>query len=171
MTIDRRDFTGLMAGLIGGLAIPRLESPPAADCDPLPKTIAALKPMTAGAVPIGDAERAQRREQARRLMREQRLDAIVLEPGTSCTYFFGDISWWLSERPLLVVLPAGATAIEVTPRAGATLGSTEVFNGGSVAETLVVARLSMPQEVAGTGVQRVRWTGADGKVRASDVGF
>jgi hypothetical protein len=72
---------------------------------------------------------------------------------------------------VLVVLPAGATAIEVTPRAGATLGSTEVFNGGSVAETLVVARLSMPQEVAGTGVQRVRWTGADGKVRTSRVGF
>ena len=115
MTIDRRDFTGLMAGLVGGLALPRLDALPAADCDPLPKPIAALKPMTAGAVPIGDAERAGRREKARRLMREQRLDAIVLEPGTSCTYFFGDINWWLSERPLLAVLPAEGEPAWVCP--------------------------------------------------------
>ena len=72
---------------------------------------------------------------------------------------------------VLVVLPAGASAVEVTPWAGVTLGSTKVFEGSSTAETLVVARLTMPPKVAGTGVQRVRWTGADGTVRTSGVGF
>lgn len=72
---------------------------------------------------------------------------------------------------VLVVLPAGATAIEVTPRAGATLGSTEVIDGGTSTETLVLARLTMPQTVGGTGVHRVRWTGADGKAQTSDVVF
>ena len=71
---------------------------------------------------------------------------------------------------VLVVLPAGATAIEVTPRAGATLGSTEVVDG-TTTETLVLARLTMPQSVGGTGVHRVRWTGADGKAQTSDVVF
>jgi Xaa-Pro dipeptidase len=110
VTLDRREFTGLMAGALGGLPLARWTTPAAGPCDPLPPTIAALKPMTSGVQPIDDAERAARREKARRLMREQRLDALVLEPGASMTYFTG-VSWWPSERPFLAVLtPDGEPA-------------------------------------------------------------
>ena len=105
MSMARRDFAAAMAGLIGVGALPRLGQDAPGPCDPLPKSVAALKPMTARVTPIGDAERAARREHARRRMREQKLDAIVLEPGSSLSYFH-DMQWWLSERPFLMVLPA-----------------------------------------------------------------
>jgi len=81
MTIDRRRFTGLLAGALGGLTLPRVREPAPGPCDPLPKTVAALKPMTGDVHPIDATERAARREHARRLMHEQGFGAIVLEPG------------------------------------------------------------------------------------------
>ena len=45
--------------------------------------------MTDGVVPISDDERRGRIEKARRLMIEQGIGAIVLEPGTSMVYFTG----------------------------------------------------------------------------------
>jgi len=55
----------------------------------LPEPIRKLRPMLDGVVPIGDAERAARREKARRLMAENKLDALYLESGTSMYYFTG----------------------------------------------------------------------------------
>jgi Xaa-Pro dipeptidase len=54
-----------------------------------PAAITALKPMLDGVQPISDAERASRIEKARRLMRENKLDAIYLENGTSVYYYTG----------------------------------------------------------------------------------
>ena len=62
--------------------------------------IAALKPYPGAATLITDDERRGRIEKARRLMTEQGLGAIVLEPGTSMSYFV-DVRWGLSERPFL----------------------------------------------------------------------
>ncbi|MEK6630036.1 MAG: aminopeptidase P family protein, partial [Acidobacteriota bacterium] len=45
--------------------------------------VAALKPFPGKAVPISDDERRARIEKARRLMTENGMGAIVLEPGTS----------------------------------------------------------------------------------------
>src|SRR5512145_2785185 len=101
MTIDRREFTGLMAGVMGGFALPRAAGSPGEPSG----ILATLAPMTAGVDPIDDAERAARREKARRLMRDNGLGAILLEPGSSMTYFTG-VSWWPSERPFLALLPA-----------------------------------------------------------------
>ncbi len=72
---------------------------------------------------------------------------------------------------VLVVLPAGADDVVVTPRPGATLESTDPLRGGTTDEVLVVVRLSVPQSVSGTGVQRVSWTGADGVATATTIGF
>lgn len=109
MLIDRRRFTGLFAGLIGGTALPlpslSASRETAADPCTLPGPIQALKPMTDGVVPITVAERQGRMEQARRLMAQQGLSAILLEPGTSMDYFTG-MRWGLSERPFVAVLPA-----------------------------------------------------------------
>ena len=79
--------------------------PPPADQGAVPAAIKALKPMTAGVVPISDDERRARVEKARRLMRDNGIDAVLLEGGSSLYYFTG-VSWSLSERPFLAVLPA-----------------------------------------------------------------
>jgi Xaa-Pro dipeptidase len=54
-----------------------------------PAPIRKLKPMLDGVQPITDAERAQRVEKARRLMHDNKLGAILFEPGTSLFYFTG----------------------------------------------------------------------------------
>ena len=106
MLLDRRRFSGLLAGLVGGAALPhsslRAETP--ADPCRLPAPINALTPMTAGIKPIGDDERATRIERARALMVEARSDALVVEPGATMEYFTG-VQWGLSERPFVLVIP------------------------------------------------------------------
>jgi Xaa-Pro dipeptidase len=72
---------------------------------PVPDVIRALKPMTAGIVPITADERKARLEKARRLMAASNLDAIFLEGGSSLFYFTG-VRWGLSERPFVAVIPA-----------------------------------------------------------------
>lgn len=76
--------------------------------------IAALRPMKDGIVPISDAERQGRIEKARRLMAEQKIDALVMEGGSSMFYFTGT-RWGLSERPFVLVLPAKGELAYVTP--------------------------------------------------------
>ena len=61
--------------------------------------------MTAGTMPITAGERRARLERARQLMAEYRVDWILLEPGTSLSYFTG-VEWGLSERPFLMLIPA-----------------------------------------------------------------
>ena len=79
--------------------------PPAANLAQVPAVIKALKPMTGGVRPISDEERRARVEKARGLMRDNGIDAVLFEGGSSLFYFTG-VSWSLSERPFLAVLPA-----------------------------------------------------------------
>jgi Xaa-Pro dipeptidase len=76
--MNRRVF---LATAMGGIA--------AAQQSDLPEPIRKLRPMLDGVKPISDEERAARREKARRLMAEHKLDAIYLESGTSMYYFTG----------------------------------------------------------------------------------
>jgi Xaa-Pro dipeptidase len=55
----------------------------------VPEAIRKLKPKLDGVQPITDAERAQRIEKARRLMHDNKLGAVLFEPGTSLFYFTG----------------------------------------------------------------------------------
>jgi Xaa-Pro dipeptidase len=73
-----------------------------------------LASMIGDVKPIDAAERAARLETAQRLMRENRIDAVLIEPGASLVYFTG-IQWWLSERLTAAILPAKGQAIVVTP--------------------------------------------------------
>ena len=61
----------------------------AAQNQPVPDAIRNLKPMTDGVQPITDAERSARVEKARRLMRENKLAAVVVPSGSSMYYFTG----------------------------------------------------------------------------------
>lgn len=80
----------------------------------MPPALRTLKPMTAGVVPISDAERQGRIERARQLMRENRLDAIFLEPGSSMIYYTGT-RWGKSERLFGLVIPAKGELAFVVP--------------------------------------------------------
>jgi Xaa-Pro dipeptidase len=80
----------------------------------VPASIRALKPMTAGIVPISSAERQARIEKARRLMVENHIDAMVLEGGSSLFYFTG-VRWGNSERPFVAVIPAKGELAWVSP--------------------------------------------------------
>ncbi|WP_396203896.1 M24 family metallopeptidase [Gemmatimonas sp.] len=81
----------------------------------LPPAIAALTPMTDGVVPISVDERRARLEKARRLMVENKHDALMLAGGTSMEYFTG-MRWGNSERLLAVVIPAKGAPFLVTPK-------------------------------------------------------
>ena len=80
----------------------------------VPAPIRALKPMTDGIVPITLDERRARIEKARRLMAANRLDAIMVEGGTSLFYFTG-VRWGQSERPFVAVIPAKGEFAWVCP--------------------------------------------------------
>jgi Xaa-Pro dipeptidase len=117
MTLGRRSFLGLSASAAGAAALGvrqgDAQQPPARD--ELPKPIRDLKPMTAGVAPITLDERKARIEKARRLMADNRIDAIVLEGGSSMFYYTG-VRWGLSERPFAVVIPQKGELAWVTPK-------------------------------------------------------
>ena len=108
MSISRRTFvqtsaTAAAAALTASVAEARSQD-----------AIRSLKPFPGKAVPIADEERRTRIEKARKLMTEQGLGAIVLEPGTSMSYFV-NVRWGLSERPFLLVIPAKGELAYVSP--------------------------------------------------------
>ena len=73
-----------------------------------------LQSITADAVPIDVAERIARIEKAQRLMAEQNIDAVLLEPGSAMLYFSG-VNWWRSERLTAVIIPREGDIGIVTP--------------------------------------------------------
>ena len=81
----------------------------------LPPAIAALTPMTAGVKPITVDERRARIDKATRLMRENKIDALMLTGGTSLQYFT-NIRWGLSERMLALIIPIKGTPFIVCPK-------------------------------------------------------
>jgi Xaa-Pro dipeptidase len=87
-----------------------------------------LSPMTAGARPIGAAERAGRLAKLQGLMRRAGVAALLVEPGASLEYVTG-VRWHRSERVTVAVIPADGAICLVTP----------VFEEPSVRETLQVA--------------------------------
>jgi len=114
--ITRRGFLRLAAAgtAAAGIARPAAAILQQAPASALPPSIAALGPMRDRAQPITAAERRVRIERARKLMREQRIDAVLLTGGTSLTYFTG-ARWGNSERLMALVLPARGDGFAVIP--------------------------------------------------------
>ena len=80
----------------------------------LPPSIAALKAMKDRAKPITTEERRARIEQARRLMTERQIDALMLMGGTSLVYF-SNIRGGGGERLFALILPAKGEPFFVCP--------------------------------------------------------
>ncbi|MBK6798485.1 MAG: aminopeptidase P family protein [Acidobacteria bacterium] len=111
MCIDRRDFLKLTSGVAGAALLTESGALAAT----VPESIAQLKPMTAGIAQITDDERKARIEKARRLMIENKIDAIYLEPGTSMSYYTG-VRWGTSERMFALVIPARGEPAWICPK-------------------------------------------------------
>jgi Xaa-Pro dipeptidase len=112
--ISRRRF--LQATAVSTAALSRISTAEesSTDCKPLPPAIAQLSSLKEQAQPITAQERGDRQEKARRFMRGNSIDAILLMSGTSLEYFAG-IKWWPSERTFAMVLPANGKPFFVCP--------------------------------------------------------
>ncbi len=74
-----------------------------------------VKAMRARINPITHIERLQRVENARKLMSENKIDAILMEGGTSLNYFSG-ARWGRSERLFAMILPMKGEAFFIAPK-------------------------------------------------------
>jgi Xaa-Pro aminopeptidase len=117
MCTDRRDFLRLSAGMAGAtlLASSLVQGAESSPQGNPPEAIRRLRRMTDGVVPISLDERRARIEKARRLMRDNGIDAIYLEPGSSMIYYSG-MHWATSERMLAMVIPARGEIAWVCPK-------------------------------------------------------
>lgn len=112
--MDRRRLLALGAGSLAAAGLPAQAAPE-------------LSPLPGAPPPIGEAERRSRLAKAQRLMREQGLSALLVEPGASLVYFTG-LRWGRSERMTAAIIPADGEILVVTP----------FFEEPSVRETLAV---------------------------------
>src|SRR4051794_8400821 len=64
-----------------------------------------LTPLTGDIVPITLEERLTRIQKAQKLMAENKIEALILDTGTSMQYFTG-VGWWPSERTMVAIIPA-----------------------------------------------------------------
>ena len=114
MTIKRRDFISLTA-MTGATAVATGFSSCAADQQKeTSDSISTLRSMTDDVVPISVTERETRIAKAQSLLSEQKMEALVLDCGTSLEYFTG-ISWWPSERTMVAIIPAKGEVKYVCP--------------------------------------------------------
>ncbi len=115
MNMTRREFAGAVTGVVGATTVgwPLTPSPGVDPCD-LPPAIRTLTPKTGGIVPITDEERRARIARAQRLMVEQGIDAVLIEPGSSMRYYTG-VTWSQSERTFAMVIPASGAPAWVCP--------------------------------------------------------
>jgi Xaa-Pro dipeptidase len=108
MRMTKRDFLAL-SGVSAGIAVVGACAP---DVTTAPTT--QLSSIVDDAVPISVEERLGRIEKAQRLMAENNIDAVVLEPGSAMLYFTG-VDWWRSERLTTVIIPREGDIGIVTP--------------------------------------------------------
>ena len=116
--ITRRSFFGMSAALAAAGRTPVLhaqrgraqEDPPRS----MPPSIARLTSMRRGASPITNDERLARIERARRLMAQEKLDALMLAGSTSLTYFT-NMRWGGGERLSACVIPQKGDPLFVCP--------------------------------------------------------
>ena len=108
--MERREFVQRGAVLAGGAALLGLR----------PSEVAAseirIAPTTKpdAPAPISESEREQRRDKARRLMKQLGFSAMLIEPGANMTYFAG-VEWGRSERLFAFLLPETGKPVVISP--------------------------------------------------------
>jgi Xaa-Pro dipeptidase len=112
--MNRRRFLAASASLAALARVPSLLADAGDAPPPLPPSIAALGGMRDQATPITNDERRGRIDRARRLMRDAKIDALILTPGASLVYFT-NLRWSGGERLFACVLPAKGAPFFVCP--------------------------------------------------------
>ena len=111
--MQRREFlqrTSVLTAALGlSPSLRNIESPAPASSFPLPPSRLPLPPA-----PISEAEREQRRDSARRILRQLDFSAMLVEPGPNMTYFAG-IEWGRSERLFAFLLPISGRPVVIAP--------------------------------------------------------
>jgi Xaa-Pro dipeptidase len=113
MNLKRRSFINVSAMAASASIITGLSSF-AAGKKNAPKKITELQSMTADALPITLQERMTRIAKVQQLMVQQKMEALVLDAGTTLKYFTG-IGWWPSERTMAAIIPARGEVKYVCP--------------------------------------------------------
>src|SRR6476620_480200 len=114
MSIKRRDFINLSAIAAATTVVAGLSSCSNEQAKEKGSPVDELKSMTGDVVPINLREREARVEKAQRLLSENKIEALILDCGTSLQYFTG-ISWWPSERTMVAIIPAKGDIKYVCP--------------------------------------------------------
>ena len=109
----RRDFLKLSATAAAGAVF--MATGKSAEAQNVPDPIKQLKPMLDGIVPISEGERWDRIDKAQRLMTDNGIGAVFMEPGTTTFYFTG-MRTWISERMIALVIPAKGELAWVCPK-------------------------------------------------------
>lgn len=112
MSLKRRDFIKLSAGSTAGAALIGCATPAAEGKADSP--LAHLTSVTGDVKPISKEERQGRIAKAQRLMKENKIQAIFLDAGTSMNYFTG-VRWGQSERMMAAIIPADGEVVYVSP--------------------------------------------------------
>jgi len=110
LNLKRRNFIHLSTLVAGAAVTAGFQSGNKAENTETKKLIS----RTSEIVPISLDERKQRIAKAQQLMLQSKIDALVLESGTSLEYFAG-ISWWPSERTLVAIIPSNGEIMYVCP--------------------------------------------------------
>lgn len=115
--MDRRRFfsTGAAAAALAGLGTTRAFADDGADKTKTHFDAGAVKAIRDRIQPIAADEYQARQDNARRLMKENGLDAVFVEGGTTLQYFTG-LHWWLSERLFAMVLPQKGDPFFIAPK-------------------------------------------------------
>jgi len=114
MSIKRRYFINLSAIAAATTVVAGLSSCSNEQAKEKGSPVDELKSMTGDVVPINLQEREARVEKAQRLLSENKIEALILDCGTSLQYFTG-ISWWPSERTMVAIIPAKGDIKYVCP--------------------------------------------------------
>src|SRR4051794_813904 len=112
--MNRRSFLSLATLLASSPAVRLQRRGSTSPASPLPPSIAALPSMRDQARPITSEERRVRVERARRLMTDEKIDALILSGGTSLVYFT-NIRWGGGERLLAARIPVKGEPVFLRP--------------------------------------------------------
>ena len=125
----RRSFLLSAAAVAPALAASGQSTEESSTATKIPAPIAALKSRVHEAVPITLAEREQRLEKGRSLLKANSMDAVLITNGASLSYFSGLRVGYQSERLFAWILPATGAPFVVCP----------AFEEGRIREGLTMA--------------------------------
>src|SRR5512141_809399 len=164
LMIDRRNFLGFGAAVVGTTALSALPSV-AEQKSALPPAIAKLTSMRDQAKPITVEERKSRIERARELLAENKLAALVITGGTTLVYFTG-MRWWQSERLFALVIPASGNTFCVCPKFEEDRAREQISKGplGDKAEVRTWEEDESPYKLVAGGI-------ADRGIRTGRIGI